>query len=156
MIETEVHGLDDLQALTKALRAAGDQGKGFKRELYRGLNSATKETRADMKAAIPASLPSRGGLAAEVHRTASLTTSTIGGGRNVGVRIKARGKRNLRLMNSGVVRRPLFGNKQFWFSQTAGVRKGFLDDPFEKNKPEVRDAVLEAIQSVARMIDRRV
>lgn len=155
-MDVEVRGLDDLQAVTKALRAAGDQGKGLRKELYAGLNRATKDVREDMKAGIPASLPSRGGLASEVHRTTSLTTTTTGGGRNPGVRIRARGRRGIARMNRGSFRHPVFGNRDVWVTQTAGVTKGFLDQPFEKSKPQLQRAVLDAIAAVARMIDRRV
>lgn len=156
-MDVEVRGLDDLQKVTKALRAAGDQGKGLKKEFYAGLNRATKEVRADMKANIPGALPSRGGLADEVARTTSLTTSATGSGRNPGVRIRARGRRAIARMNrTGSFRHPVFGNKNVWVEQTAGVTKGFLDEPFEKSKPHLQDAVIDAIAAVARMIDRRV
>jgi len=155
MTSVTVTGTEDLAALTRALRDAGESGKGLRKELYAGLNRATKPIRADMIAAIPASLPSRGGLASEVHRSTKLATSTTGGGSNVGVRIRARGKHNIRLMNAGTVRHPVFG-RGAWVSQTAGVTKGFLDKAFRKSEPKVRDAVLDAIRIVAAQIDRRV
>jgi hypothetical protein len=158
--DAEVRGLDDLEALTRALKAAGDSGTGLRRELYAGLNRATKHTREQMKKAIPGALPTSGGLAAEVASTASFTATATGSGANTGVRIKGRrrGRKgsSLARMNAGVVRHPVFGNRSVWVDQTAGVTKGFLDEEFQQDKPELRDAVIEVIQSVRAQIYRKV
>lgn len=152
-MEVEVRGLEDLAQVSAALKSAGD--KDLKRELYRSLNSATKEVRDDMRAAIPAALPTRGGLAAEVHATTKFSTSTSGGGRNIGVRIRGRGRRNIASMNRGSFRHRVFGSNT-WVTQTAGVREGFLDEAFTKDKPHLQQAVIDAIQAVARIVNGKV
>lgn len=149
----DVRGTEDLARLTRALRAAGESGKGLRKELYASLNRETKQTREDMKASIPASLPSRGGLASLVYRKARLSTSTRGGGRNVGVRIKGR---RLAGLNAGRVRHPVFGRANSWVTQTKGIRAGFLDEAFERDKPQLQQAVVNAINAVGNQIDRKV
>jgi len=156
----EVRGTDDLAKLGRAFKAAGTGGKGLRRELSSGLNRATKQTRRDLKAAIPGALPRRGGLAAEVARTATVTTATSTSGAKVGVRIRAkrRGSKgpSLRRMNAGVVRHPVYGNPKAWVTQTAGVKRGFLTLAFARSKPTVKREVVDVIQSVRSKIYRRV
>lgn len=156
MGDVEVRGLEDLARLSRALRAAGDQGKGLKRELTSSINRETKEARKDMRAAILPALPKRGGLAADVQRSTRFTTTTSTGGQNLGVRIKARGKRSIRRMNnSGSVRHRVFGRGP-WVTQTAGIEKDFLDKPFEESRPRLQRAVLRAVATIGSKINRSV
>lgn len=144
----------DLNLVLRALRETGD--KELRRELYAGLNRATKEVRGDMRASIPASLPSRGGLAALVHARASLTTSATTG-RDPGVRIRARSRDyDLKRMNAGRLRHPVFGNRGVWVQQTEGVNPGFLDDPFKKAAPGVRREVEKVLNDIAAKIAARL
>lgn len=153
--DVELRGLDDLVRATKALKAAGEEGKGLRRELYRDLNRATKSVRQQMKEAVGDALPSGGGLAADVQKNTRFSTVTSTSSRNLGVRIRARSKRSIRRMNNtGTLRHPVFGNRGVWVTQT--VPKGFLDDPFEKAKPQLKRAVMQSIASVSSQIDRSV
>jgi hypothetical protein len=143
----EIRGTNDLARLSTALRAAGEQGKGLKRELSSSLNRETKQTRKDMRAAILPGLPQSGGLAADVQRSTRFSTK-VSTGRNVGVTIKARGRRSIRRMNtSGSVRHRVFGRGP-WVTQTAGIEKGFLDKPFEESRPALQRAIVQAIARI--------
>lgn len=155
--DVEVVGLESLARLSRALRDAGEQGKGLKRELTSNLNRETKQTRADMRKAVSPALPQRGGLAKDVLRSTRFTTS-VATGRDPGVRIKARGKRSIRRMNrTGSFRHPVFGKRDTWVTQKATVRlKNFLDRPFEKSKPELQQAVLRAVTKTRAKIDRSI
>lgn len=157
--DIEFIGLENLDRLSRALRAAGDQGKGLRRELYRDINRETKRTRMDMRKAIVPSLPRRGGLAADVLGSTRFTTSTTPTlGRSLGVRIRARGKRSIRRMNAtGTFRHPVFGNRDVWVTQSAGKpAPGFLDEPFEQSRPELQRRVLLAIARVRGDIYRSI
>lgn len=152
----EIRHLEDLARVSRAMRAAGTEGKGLRRELYAGLNRATKPVRADMRAAIQPALPQSGGLAADVQRTTRFTTTTSTGAKSLGVRIRARGKRSIRRMNAtGSVRHRVFG-RDVWVTQTAGIEKGFLDKPFEKARPVVRVEVMAAIVHIRASIYRSI
>ena len=153
----EVAGLGSLDRLSHALREAGDQGKGLKRELRKKLTAETKVTRKEMRAAILPALPTRGGLAADVLRTTRFTSS-VAVGSNPGVRIQARGRRSIRRMNrSGSFRHPVFGNSEVWVTQAPTVAlKDFLDRPFEQAKPDLQRAVLSAITQVRANMDRSI
>jgi hypothetical protein len=157
----ELRGAVQLARVAKALQGQGDAGKGFRKELQSSLVKATKPVRKDLKAAIPDALPKRGGLAAKVASDSSFVlASNRSRGATVGVRIqgKRRGLKggSLRRFNSGVVRHPVMGNREIWVSQTAGVRKGFLDNAFVKQTPEMQRAVRAAIESTRNTIYRSI
>lgn len=138
------------------MREAGEQGKGLKRELRAGLTRETKQVRADMRKAIAPALPQRGGLAADVQRSTRFTTS-ISTSSNPSVRIKARGRRSIRRMNAtGTFRHPVFGKRDTWVSQYAPRLPRFLDKPFEASRPELQQAVLQAVTRVRSTIYRSI
>jgi hypothetical protein len=156
----ELRGAVQLARVAKALQEQSDAGKGFRKELRSGLVKATKPVRKDLKAAIPDSLPKRGGLAAKVASDSSFVLATNKDhGATVGVRIqgKRRGLRggSLRRFNSGTFRHPVYGGEK-WVSQSAGVRKGFLDNAFVKQTPEIQRAVRAAIESTRNTIYRSI
>lgn len=152
MADFEVRGSDDVDALVRRIRTHAD-AKALRKELYAGLNRVTKDVREDMKASIGPSLPSRGGLAALVMAKASLSTSAAGG-RSAGVRIRARNKDyDLARLNAGRLRHPVWGNREVWVEQTAGITPGFLDEAFEKKKPEIAREVSRVLDEIARKVE---
>lgn len=152
MPDLTLRGADDVDALVRRIRTHAD-AKALRKELYAGLNRVTKPVREDMKASIGPSLPSRGGLAALVMAKASLTTSAVAG-RNAGVRIKARHRSyDLKRLNEGRLRHPVFGNRGVWVEQTAGINPGFFDDSFEKSKPEIARGVRRVLDDIARKVE---
>lgn len=160
MPDFELQGQRDLARVAAALNAAGDAGKGFRKELQSGLVKGTKSTRKDLKTSIPDALPKRGGLSAKVAGDSNFALATSKShGDAVGVRIqgKRRGIKggSLRRFNDGTVRHPVFG-RGTWVSQTAGVSKGFLDRAFAQSAPEIQRAVLGAIEATKNSIYRSI
>lgn len=157
MFDAEIRGLEDLERLGRELRQAGDGGKELRRELYRGLNSVTKEVRGGMREAIPAALPQRGGLARTIQSSARFTTSPKLAGKFLGVTIwgKAKGH-DLRLLTGRRLRHPVFGNRRVWVNQSKGVDPAVFVGKFEDQKPEVRDAILDVISRVRAKLYRSV
>lgn len=154
--DIEVIGLESLARLSRAMREAGGQGAGLKKELRSSLNRETKVTRADMRKAIAPALPRRGGLAAEVAGSTRFTTK-VGTGNSVSVQIKARGKRSIRRMNaSGSWRHPVFGRRDVWVNQYFRRLPGFLDKPFEESRPQLQQGVLDAIARIQAKINRSI
>lgn len=151
--------LDDLVNLTKALRDAGDEGKGLRKELYAGLNRATKPIRADVNAAVPPTFPQGGGLAGLMAKRARFSASTKTGRQVTGVRLVARGKGRRTLQTAsqrGTIRHPVFGNRNVWVTQSAGVDGGKTAEAFEKDKPVAKREVIKAIADVREQIYRSV
>lgn len=148
MSDIEVVGLESLARLSHALREAGEQGKGLRKELRSGLVRETKQTRAKMRKAIAPALPHRGGLAADVAGSTRFTAN-IGSASNPSVRIKARGKRTIRRMNAtGTWRHPVYGRRDTWVTQYDPRLPRFLDKPFEESRPDLQYAVVQAIERV--------
>lgn len=155
MDNIEIRGAEDLARLTRALRVAGEQGKGLNKEFRKSVLAETKKIRRDMAAGMKVgpALPSRGGLAADIQATTTFRASVTARG----VRVVARGKRSIRRMNAtGTFRHPVFGDRGTWVEQKAGVSKGFLDRPFERSKPGVQKAILAAIERTQTKIDRSI
>lgn len=152
--DVEIVGLETLARLSRAMREAGDQGRGLRRELNSSLNRETKQTRKQIRDAIVPGLPQSGGLAADVLRATRISTSTS----SSGVRIKVRSKRSIRRMNqTGAFRHPVFGRRDTWVSQIAGPPAArFLDKPFEQSRPDLQRAVLLAIGRVRSQIYRSI
>lgn len=151
--DIEVRGLDDLARLSRAMREAGEQGKGLRREVNRAVAKETKQVRANMRKAIVPALPKRGGLAADVLSSTRFTSGTTPSG----VRIKVRGKRSIRRMNrTGTFRHPVFGRSDVWVNQFIPGLGRFLDRPFEASGPGLQYAVGQALARVRSQIERSV
>lgn len=144
----EIRGANQLADLSKRLKAAGEDGKGLRRELYRGIQRSTKPLKADARANT-SRLPQSGGLAALIAK-GKLTTKTRAGGANVGVRIVAKGTA-VRSTDKGLVRHRVFG-RDVWVTQP--VPPGWFTDAMQAGAPQVRREVLDAMQTVARKIAR--
>jgi hypothetical protein len=149
-MDVSVRGAEDFAALAKRIKQHAD-AKALRRELYSGINRATKDLRTDMKANITPSLPARGGLAALVARDATLRVRNRTGAATAGVQIVARGRKyNLHGIHGGTIRHPVFGRGMV--TQTVGVDEGFLQEPFDKAAPEIRDEILKVMADIARKV----
>lgn len=151
MGDFEVRGAADIDRLVKAINAHADS-KALRRELYSGLNRASKDVRAEMKKAIPDALPRRGGLAAEVAKTTRFTTSAKSGS-NAGITIWGRNKsHDVRTLTGRRLRHPVWGNRGVWVDQTAGLKAGAFLASFDKQKRPVQFAILRVMNDIAKKI----
>jgi hypothetical protein len=142
---------EDVANLVRAIRKHAD-AKALRRELYRGLNSATKGVRGEMIEAIPAALPRRGGLGARMQSMARSTT-TAKGGKYAGVSLRFRSSGyDIRTLTGSRLRHPVFGNRRVWVEQTAGVEPAVFMGEFDKQKPEIQRAIVEVLDEVARKV----
>ena len=149
-MDIRVVGAEDFAIVARRLKQAGD--KGLQRELYAGLNRSVKPLIRDVKDSVGDYLPEGGGYAGEVQAQLSVKVRRRAGGRNPAVYLIGKaGSRDLGRLNRGVLRKPLFGNKQFWFSQRIPAK--FWDEPLEQGAPRVRLELVQAIAKVARQIE---
>lgn len=143
--DIRVDGVEHFAQVARALRAAG--AKDLRRELYRGLNRATKPLK-DAAKANAATLPQRGGLAGRVQRARFSTKGRAG--RNPSVSIVAKDAKSrsvdLRALDAGTVRHPTFGHRP-WVSQP--VTPGWFSKPMEAGADDVAREVLAAVDAVA-------
>lgn len=150
-MSVEIRGAEQLAALSKALKQAGD--KELQRELSRGITDAMKPLRIAIKKSAMDTLPTRGGLDRRVSRS-SFRTVRRGGSRIAGVRLTAKNSLALGKLNRGTVRHPVFGNREVWVTQR--VRPGWWDRPVDASAPQVRRDVIAAMDRVAKKVERSV
>lgn len=149
MVSLQIKGAEQLGDLAKRLRAAGEAGKGLKRELNSSITRATKPLRAKAKQEAKTRLPQSGGLAARVSKV-SITARTRTG-RDPGVVIQARGDA-ARSSDRGFVRHPVYGNRDAWVTQR--VKPGWFTDTMRGGAREVRKEVLIGMRRVSIRIQK--
>lgn len=84
-------------------------------------------------------------------------TKRVNTGVNAAVSMTVRGvgkveQRDVRAINLGLLRHPTFGHRSRWVGQR--VRMGFIDKPFERAAPVIRDRISEAIEEMLRRLAR--
>lgn len=151
MTDVRIRGAEDIDTLVRQIRTHAD-AKALRKELYASLGRLSKELRGPMLEVIPTALPKRGGLADLVaSRTKMKTTAKSGKYAGVSLRFSARGH-DLRLLTGQRLRHPVFGNRNTWVDQTAGVDPAVFTAKFEQQKPEIQAAVVRALENVARKV----
>ena len=145
--DLRITGAEDLAALSRKLKAAGEHGKGLRKELLKEIRLAAKDTVTAVKANAD-TLPKHGGLARRFKRGIGVRTTT---GRVVGVRIVAKNGYDVEGINRGIVRHPVFGNRDKWVSQQ--VPPGWFTNPIEKDEDHLRRSVLDAIDNIAKKLE---
>lgn len=142
----------EFRDLAKNLREIGEEG--LRRELFKAVDDAAQPLADEIGNVthLRADMPDR--YADVLARDLRITTHKTTGGANPGVTILiraptvGRGGRKVRQRNAGVITHPLFGNKERWFTQTAGMRPGFVDGPVERAGPQVVEKIMEAIRRI--------
>ena len=142
---------DDVDNLVRAIRTHAD-AKAIRRELYSGLNRATKGVRGQMIDAITDALPQRGGLAEQMASKMRTNTSAKSG-KYAGVSLwfKSSGY-DIRTLTGNRLRHPVFGNRNVWVDQTTGVDSEAFTGEFDKQKPDIQRAIVNVLEDVARKV----
>jgi hypothetical protein len=147
----EIRGADDIDALVKRIRNHAD-AKALRREMFRALNASTRQMRGEIHEAIPAALPTSGGLSASVQGSTRFNTSAKGG-KHAGVTLWARNrKHDIRTLTGKRLRHPVYGNRDRWVNQTAGVEPAVILGVFDKQKPHVREQILKVMNDIAKKV----
>ena len=156
-------GGEQLLALSTALKAM--DRRDLSNDMLRGLRKAAKPMVVGARAAALTGLPRRGGLA-ELVAGANWRSATSRTGRRAGVRIigawTSEGRQHdLKAMNSGVIRHPVYGRfilpggvrlsrKQWaWVAQTAGVTPLWFTEAMENFAPEIQANLVKVLDDIA-------
>jgi hypothetical protein len=79
--------------------------------------------------------------------------ATAKSGKYAGVSMRfASSKRDLRVLTGKRLRHPVYGNRDRWVTQTAGVNPALFTAKFEQQKPEVLKAIIDVLNDVARKV----
>jgi len=153
-------GREQLRQVAARLKDAGEEGKGFRKELLRQLGEAAKPIAA--KIADPEHLkpymPDRYALvlAPELSVGAQRILS-----KNPRVSISARTRRQKRrkvaYLDRGFINHPVYprGPRSRWDwenGQTGGMQPGFFTDPCEDAAPDIREHILAALTETSEKI----
>ena len=142
-------GAAQLRVVAQRLKAAGGGG-GLRRDLLRGIKAAADPVLNDVRSAAGAELPRTGGLAERVAGS-KFSVQVRTGANTAGVRIRGQSGWNIASMNRGVLRHPVFGNRDVWVTQS--IRPGWFDHPIEVKAEPIRLAVVAVVDDVARRLE---
>lgn len=152
-MSVRITGSAQLHQVMQRLKETGNEGLG--KGMAAGLRLAAESLKPAVLAEVPRSMPGR--YAAVLSRSlqfrisvrdfkhvARATWRVYGDGR--------REKRDVPALNRGVLRHPLFGNREYWVDQR--VRRGFVDRPADRLAPAVRREMQVVIDKVADKITK--
>ncbi len=175
-------GREQLRELAARLKEAGNEGKGFRRELVNQIGEAAKPLARDIAdpERLKPYMPDR--YAEVLAADLSVTTQRLFAGPSPRISIVAKGrvhKRKVQLTEAGFINHPVFAQgrrtpfRRFsaednarrlgvpvhlvrgwtWVNgQTAGMKPGWFSDPCEKAAPDIRAHVAEAMAETDRKI----
>lgn len=147
----EIRGGKNLARIARDLKEAGEGG--LRRELLRGVRQSTRTAIPDVEAAALEVLPKRGGLAARVA-TQKFASRTSLSGSVARVRIVGEGMKELRDIDAGRLRHPVWGNRKVWKGQR--VVPGFFSHTLEKKAPKIRRDIDQVMRDVSRKIEKGI
>ena len=141
----------DVDNLVRAIRTHADS-KAIRKDLFRGLNHVGKDAAKKMVDVIDEALPSRGGLAQQLQDTVKSRVSAKSG-KYAGVSLWFNSKgHDVRTLTGRRLRHPVFGNREVWVDQTAGVDPTVFPAAFERQRPDMTRAVNRVLEDIARKV----
>ena len=146
-----VTGQQRLYILARTLRELG--ARDLSNELMRGLTRAVAPMRSAIRASALSTLPSRGGLAGRIARS-RITTRRRTGGRTAGVSLVTSSEHSIRQMDRGILKHPVFGNKEVWVTQR--VNSDWWSRPIRDHAAGAREEMDRVMEEIARDVAKRI
>ena len=152
MADVEIVGRAQFVAVARKLSAMGKEGGGLRRELNKQLNTAVEPLSQAVITHLGEYLPS--GYAPVLASTLTVRAA-LSSGTAIGLRLTAKAKgvtrnRQIRVINNGVLRHPVYGDRDVWVNQH--VKPGFWDEPLTAAKDIPKEKLQEAVRNVIRRI----
>jgi hypothetical protein len=121
----------------------------LRKELLREIRGSAKKAIPDVRASAGRTLPKRGGLAARVaEQPYAVRTSLAASG--AAVKIIGQGMKELRDIDAGRLRHPVYGNREVWKAQS--VTPGFFSKAIARRAPFIRRDIQNAMGDIARKV----
>lgn len=157
-----VTGAPELRALAARLKAAGDDGKGLKKSLYKAMDEAVQPLAREIADVghLDAYLPNRYAAVLAADLGVRISKTLFAGNPRIEVAAKARQhRRKLAYLDAGAINHPVYarGPRRSWTwsnYQTSGMRAGFFSDAVSRESPQIREKVLAALTETARQVTR--
>lgn len=144
-----VKGADDLLALSKRLKAAGQTE--LRKELHKAMRTAAKPLIPEVRKAARAQLPKSGGLNERIARK-PYRAQVRTGAKTAGVRIT--GSKVDPRINEGRVAHPVFGRSKSTVVQQVPSAQGYFDETLRDQGPQVRDELRRTLAAWTERIAR--
>ncbi len=146
-MDVRITGANDLAQVAGAINRLTP---GLRKEFMGSLRKTSKASIVAVKAAAASDLPSSGGLNLFAKKsTIGLRTRSTGAGAGVRI-VGTKSGHDLEAIDRGSLRRPLFGNRKHWFSQS--VHPGFFSDTIRERAPEAREGLLLVMETFLKRI----
>lgn len=140
----DILGTERLTAVGRQLVEAGELK--IKRDMLAAIRTEAKSLIPDIQASARETLPRGGGLGERVAQQIYGVRSSLAGP-VASVKLVGKGMKELRDINAGRLRHPVYGNRSTWVFQS--IPAGFFSKPIEKRAPEIREAILVAAELIA-------
>lgn len=152
-MSVRVTGSAELLRVRQVLKETGNEGLG--KGMAAGFRMATTPLRPAVLAEVPKAMPS--GYAPTLSRSLQFRTQVRDFKHVARATWRVYGdgqkeRRDVPSLNRGVLRHPLYGNRQWWVDQK--VRKGFVDRPLDRLGADVRREMNKVVDQVAKKIAR--
>lgn len=147
-----VEGNDDMQRVADALKEAGD--KALMNRVRKAMRDAGKPIGTRVLKRGAEEMPHRGGLSDRISGLGRVGVNNALRGRvaNISIVLRVKGA-DLRAINRGTLRHPVFGNREVWVGQP--VPEAAWTRAFEAEVDEARVAVLKAAQDALNDVARK-
>lgn len=154
----ELRGVNQLQAVSKALKDAGD--RGLQRELNKALREAAKPFAERVRQNALEMLPKHGGLNERVAEQVVPTVRRSNSARAQGIRLGATGKQGMKQiigLDRGRLRHPVWPrrnqSRDEWTWVAEKVTPGFWTKAVEATGDQIKADMQSALDVVSRKID---
>jgi hypothetical protein len=136
-LSIQVRGAFQLSRTARKIREAGR--KDLPRQMTKALTRTVKPLTVAVKASLPGYMPDR--YAAVLGKDLRLRTKIQTRGDGAGLRITGHAptrsdERDVKALESGILRHPLYGNRGWWYAQR--ITPGFFSEPISEGAPVVR------------------
>lgn len=145
----KIDGAKQLAELTRKFRSIED--KTVRRELSKSLTRATKRSKDAIRASAREKLPKRGGLAASIAAS-RISVRNKTASRIAVLQLVTSNKHNIRAIDRGIVRHPVYGNRKKWATQK--VPALFWTAPMRLNTANARRELAGALDELQRKLSR--
>lgn len=148
--DAKITGAQQLARLARDLKIAGRND--LRREMLRGLRQAARPAAAAIRESAREKLPKRGGLADLIAEQTHITVRSRTSANRAGVFVITTDPHDIGRMNRGILRHPVFGNRDVWVGQA--ITPGWWTDPLLALEPNVQREMAKVLNDVARKLEQ--